>query len=184
MNRRLRFCWIVTTLPDLSFYHTNDQDMFLQMTLWSMAKSPLMFGGDMKKLDDATLAIISNPTVLEINSFSTNNKEAREIQDLIHGLTKLWLVIFETVRLTCCMLSQQFVPNFVLRNRGNKRRQQSKKDWEHIGGLENAPAWGLTTCGDSNVKGWTTKVNDGHPDKICWKDGDFCLHLSNSSMSA
>ncbi|KAK4402713.1 hypothetical protein Sango_1012000 [Sesamum angolense] len=47
-----------------------------QMTLWSMAKSPLMFGGDMQQLDDATFSLLTNPTLLEINSFSSNNKEA------------------------------------------------------------------------------------------------------------
>ncbi|PWA98083.1 melibiase family protein [Artemisia annua] len=46
-----------------------------QMTLWSMARSPLMFGGDMRKLDDTTYRLITNPTLLEINSFSSNNKE-------------------------------------------------------------------------------------------------------------
>ncbi|PIA51625.1 hypothetical protein AQUCO_01100466v1 [Aquilegia coerulea] len=46
-----------------------------QMTLWSMAKSPLMFGGDLRKLDSITYGIIANPTLLEINSFSMNNRE-------------------------------------------------------------------------------------------------------------
>ncbi|XP_010251024.1 PREDICTED: uncharacterized protein LOC104593056 [Nelumbo nucifera] len=46
-----------------------------QMTLWSMAKSPLMFGGDMRKLDKETHDLITNPTLLEINWFSTNNTE-------------------------------------------------------------------------------------------------------------
>ncbi|KAL5724924.1 hypothetical protein ACHQM5_008126 [Ranunculus cassubicifolius] len=46
-----------------------------QMTLWSMAKSPLMFGGDMRKLDNATHRIIAHPILLEINSYSTENKE-------------------------------------------------------------------------------------------------------------
>lgn len=46
-----------------------------QMTLWAMAKSPLMFGGDVRKLDETTYSLITNPTVLEINSFSSNNKE-------------------------------------------------------------------------------------------------------------
>ncbi|KAF8052030.1 hypothetical protein N665_1625s0005 [Sinapis alba] len=46
-----------------------------QMTLWSIAKSPLMFGGDVRKLDDATYSLITNPTLLEINSYSSNNKE-------------------------------------------------------------------------------------------------------------
>ncbi|KAI3931304.1 hypothetical protein MKX01_040221 [Papaver californicum] len=44
-----------------------------QMTLWSMAKSPLMFGGDLRKLDKTTYDLITEPTLLKINSFSTIN---------------------------------------------------------------------------------------------------------------
>ncbi|CAN0929333.1 hypothetical protein LINGRAHAP2_LOCUS37009, partial [Linum grandiflorum] len=47
-----------------------------QMTLWSMAKSPLMFGGDVRKLDNATFDIITHPVLLEIDHFSSNNSEA------------------------------------------------------------------------------------------------------------
>lgn len=50
-------------------------DLSAQMTLWSMAKSPLMFGGDLRSLDNITFNMITNPTLLEINSFSSNNKE-------------------------------------------------------------------------------------------------------------
>ena len=46
------------------------------MTLWAMAKSPLMYGGDVRKIDNAIYEIITNPTLLEINHFSSNNKEA------------------------------------------------------------------------------------------------------------
>ncbi|KAJ0989461.1 hypothetical protein J5N97_007817 [Dioscorea zingiberensis] len=46
-----------------------------QMTLWSMAKSPLMFGGDLRHLDDSTFNLITNPTLLEIDHYSSNNKE-------------------------------------------------------------------------------------------------------------
>lgn len=45
------------------------------MTLWAMAKSPLMFGGDVRRLDDTTYNLITNPTILEINYFSSNNRE-------------------------------------------------------------------------------------------------------------
>ncbi|XVF85070.1 hypothetical protein PTKIN_Ptkin17bG0088900 [Pterospermum kingtungense] len=53
-----------------------------QMTLWAMAKSPLMFGGDVRNLDEFTYSLITNPTLLEINSFSSNNMEASVDQDL------------------------------------------------------------------------------------------------------
>jgi hypothetical protein len=43
-----------------------------------MARSPLMFGGDVRKLDEITYSLITNPFILEINSYSTNNMEACE----------------------------------------------------------------------------------------------------------
>ncbi|KAJ7947080.1 Alpha-galactosidase [Quillaja saponaria] len=52
-----------------------DLDMLPMGWLSKPAKSPLMFGGDVRKLDQATYDIITNPIVLEINSFSSNNKE-------------------------------------------------------------------------------------------------------------
>ncbi|EPS68784.1 hypothetical protein M569_05984, partial [Genlisea aurea] len=55
---------------------TVNEQRFQQMTMWSMLKSPLMFGGDMRRLDESTFRLLSNPTLLEINSFSSNNKWA------------------------------------------------------------------------------------------------------------
>ncbi|KAK3164477.1 hypothetical protein QOZ80_1AG0019340 [Eleusine coracana subsp. coracana] len=46
-----------------------------QMALWSMVKSPLMYGGDLRHLDESTLSIITNPTLLKINHYSQNNME-------------------------------------------------------------------------------------------------------------
>ncbi|XP_031478672.1 uncharacterized protein LOC116249641 [Nymphaea colorata] len=46
-----------------------------QVTLWSMFKSPLMFGGDLTQIDQTTLGLITSPTLLEINSYSGNNME-------------------------------------------------------------------------------------------------------------
>ena len=45
------------------------------MTLWSIARSPLIFGGDLTKLDDATYALLSNPEVLAVDARSENNRE-------------------------------------------------------------------------------------------------------------
>lgn len=49
--------------------------MTSQIALWSMAKSPLMYGGDLRHLDNDTLSIITNPTLLKINHYSINNME-------------------------------------------------------------------------------------------------------------
>ncbi|KAL6562694.1 hypothetical protein OROGR_003701 [Orobanche gracilis] len=46
-----------------------------QVTLWAMARSPLMFGGDMRNLDQTTYSLITNPTLLEINTYSSNNMQ-------------------------------------------------------------------------------------------------------------
>ncbi|KAF1861218.1 hypothetical protein Lal_00036220, partial [Lupinus albus] len=50
-----------------------------QITLWCMAKSPIMYGGDLRNLDSWTKdGVITNPTLLFINSNSTDNTEACE----------------------------------------------------------------------------------------------------------
>jgi alpha-galactosidase len=44
------------------------------MTLWSIARSPLMFGGDMERIDDFTLSLLTNDAVLFVNQHSANNR--------------------------------------------------------------------------------------------------------------
>ncbi|XP_059316333.1 uncharacterized protein LOC132067196 [Lycium ferocissimum] len=63
-----------------------------QVTLWSMVRSPFIFGGDMRKLDDTTFGLLTNPTLLEINWFSSNNIEFHYVTGSSsshgkHGLT-------------------------------------------------------------------------------------------------
>jgi alpha-galactosidase len=36
------------------------------MTLWSIASSPLMFGGDMTEMDDFTLSLSTNDEVIAV----------------------------------------------------------------------------------------------------------------------
>ncbi len=43
------------------------------MTLWSIARSPLIMGGDLRHLDAPTLALLTNPEVLEVNQKSIGN---------------------------------------------------------------------------------------------------------------
>ncbi len=44
------------------------------MTLWSIFRSPLIFGGSLTNIDDATLALLTNPEVLAVNQESRNNR--------------------------------------------------------------------------------------------------------------
>ncbi|KRA59157.1 alpha-galactosidase [Caulobacter sp. Root655] len=44
------------------------------MTLWSIARSPLIMGGDLRKLDPATTALLTNDEVLAVNQRSGGNR--------------------------------------------------------------------------------------------------------------
>jgi alpha-galactosidase len=51
------------------------------MTLWSIARSPLMHGGDMTKTDDFTLSLVTNDEVLAVNQHSENNRQLFRTED-------------------------------------------------------------------------------------------------------
>ena len=55
---------------------TPDEQVTL-MTLWCIARSPLIMGGDLRKLDDATRRLLTNDEVLAVNRASTDNREIR-----------------------------------------------------------------------------------------------------------
>jgi hypothetical protein len=52
---------------------THDEQVTV-MTLWSIARSPLMFGGDMTKMDPFTLSLLTNDEVIEVDQHSANNR--------------------------------------------------------------------------------------------------------------
>ena len=53
---------------------TADEQVCL-LSLWSIARSPLILGADLTKLDDATLALITNDEILAVDQGSTGNRE-------------------------------------------------------------------------------------------------------------
>lgn len=53
---------------------TKDEQYFL-MTLWSIFRSPLMFGGHMPDNDEFTTSLITNEEVIRVNQNTTNNRE-------------------------------------------------------------------------------------------------------------
>jgi alpha-galactosidase len=61
---------------------TKDEQITL-MTLWSVFKSPLMFGGDLPGNDEFTLRLLTNREVLEVNQQSVNNKQLFRNDDTI-----------------------------------------------------------------------------------------------------
>ncbi|MBP8606171.1 MAG: NPCBM/NEW2 domain-containing protein [Phycisphaerae bacterium] len=53
------------------------------MTLWSIARSPLILGADMTRMDEFTLSLLTNPEVLAVNQASTNNRQISRENDRI-----------------------------------------------------------------------------------------------------
>ena len=63
---------------------TKDEQITL-MTLWSIFRSPLMFGGEMRNNDEWTLSLITNEEILDINQ---NSHSAKPVFD--DGKTIVW----------------------------------------------------------------------------------------------
>ena len=61
---------------------TRDEQVTM-MSLWAIARSPLMHGGDMTKTDEFTLSLLTNDEVLAVNQRSTNNRPLFSRDELI-----------------------------------------------------------------------------------------------------
>jgi hypothetical protein len=61
---------------------TNNEQHTL-MSLWAIGRSPLIFGGDMTKLDDFTKEMLTNPEMLKVNQQSTNNRQVSRDKNLV-----------------------------------------------------------------------------------------------------
>ncbi|KAJ7956766.1 Alpha-galactosidase [Quillaja saponaria] len=120
-----------------------------QMTLWSMAKSPLMFGGDVRKLDQATYDIITNPTLLEINSFSSNNIEFPFITSIKSLKSEDQVLALKSWR---C------------------QRDLRKSDTTLLD---------LIGCTDSKAIGWSFKTLDQDMEQICWRRSSGIKHQTS-----
>ena len=55
------------------------------MTLWSIARSPLIMGGDLRHLDPSTTALLTNPEVIAINQASSAN-----LPHFVEDGTRIW----------------------------------------------------------------------------------------------
>jgi alpha-galactosidase len=80
---------------------THDEQLTV-MTLWSIARSPLMFGGDMTKLDPFTLSLLTNDAVLAVNQRSLNNRPLFDRDGIVAwaadvpGSSDKYLAVFNT----------------------------------------------------------------------------------------
>ena len=60
---------------------TQDEQI-LCMSLWCIARSPLILGADMTRMDDFTVELLTNPEVLAVNQNSTHNHQVSKENDL------------------------------------------------------------------------------------------------------
>uniref|UniRef100_A0A2N9HRM0 Alpha-galactosidase n=1 Tax=Fagus sylvatica TaxID=28930 RepID=A0A2N9HRM0_FAGSY len=131
-----------------------------QMTLWSIAKSPLMFGGDVRKLDETTYKLITNPILLEINSFSSNNIE------------------FPYITSTKGFKSK----DEVLDGQTGRRLTDLRTSDTHV--------LSLTSCTNSKAIGWSIEALDQDLEQICWKEQGskhqelFCLYKKEPLLAS
>jgi phospholipase/lecithinase/hemolysin len=72
------------------------------MTLWCIARSPLIHGGDMTKTDAFTLSLLTNPEVIAVNQASTGNRPLFERDGLVAWIADVpgsrdrYLALFNT----------------------------------------------------------------------------------------
>ncbi len=59
------------------------EEQYSLMTLWSMFKSPLMFGGNLPDNDEFTNKLITNKEVLYVNKYSENNQQWKADENTI-----------------------------------------------------------------------------------------------------
>lgn len=60
--------------PERQTLFTKDEQITM-MTLWCVARSPLMIGADLLSMDDFTLSLLTNEEVLYVNQHSTDNRQ-------------------------------------------------------------------------------------------------------------
>ncbi len=71
-------------LGDRDTRFTEDEQQTL-MTLWAIARSPLIMGGDLRHLDDKTLKLLTNRDVLAVSQKSRGNRPHFELDG-----TRIW----------------------------------------------------------------------------------------------
>jgi hypothetical protein len=82
--------------------HFTQDEQYTLLTLWSMARSPLMIGADLTKLDPFTLSLLTNDDVLAIDQHSANGHELFRRDGFygwvadVPGSTDKYLALFNT----------------------------------------------------------------------------------------
>jgi alpha-galactosidase len=70
-----------TSTGRVTNFTANEQ--YTLMSLWAIARSPLIHGGDMTQMDPFTLSLLTNDEVLAVNQQSTHNRQLIRNGDLV-----------------------------------------------------------------------------------------------------
>jgi len=65
------------------FTRFTEDEQITMMTLWSIFRSPLMFGGEMRDNDDFTLSLITNEEVLKMHRKGSGARQVERIEDRV-----------------------------------------------------------------------------------------------------
>ena len=82
-------------------HFTRDEQITL-LTLWSIARSPLIHGGDLTQTDEFTLSLLTNPEVIAVDQDSSGNRELFQRGGLVAwvadvpGSADKYLALFNT----------------------------------------------------------------------------------------
>jgi hypothetical protein len=87
-----------------TYFTTNEQ--YTLMSLWAIARSPLILGADMTQMDPFTLSLLTNDAVIAVNQSSRHNRQLFRTNDLIvwtadaEGSTNKYLALFNATSAT------------------------------------------------------------------------------------
>ncbi len=73
--------------PTLHASNLTPNEQITHITLWSLLAAPLLIGCDLSQMDEFTLALLTNPEVLDVNQDPLGRQAARVRQD---GDTEVW----------------------------------------------------------------------------------------------
>jgi hypothetical protein len=82
--------------------HFSHDELYTLMTLWSIARSPLIIGGNMPRNDDFTLSLLTNDEIIAVNQDSASNRELFEREGFrgwladVPGSADKYLALFNT----------------------------------------------------------------------------------------
>ncbi|CAJ1971114.1 unnamed protein product [Sphenostylis stenocarpa] len=148
-----------------------------QMTLWCMAKSPIMYGGDLRNIDPWTYDLITNPTLLEINSFSSNNQEACETFLAFSFGNQMILKSYTGI-----------VSAFFIQFPNITTLHADKTEGHNVTKVKFTHSLALTECSDPNASGWSSEKYNQGLEKICYKspkqeqEEPFCVNKRELPM--